>query len=70
MYEDPHAPMRMYVVKTWTPPKEGKGYGHHGSYGVVANSVDAACKVIHDKHPEARIDAVNQHGVAHYWPTV
>jgi hypothetical protein len=60
--------VRCYNVKTWTPPPPDakSNWGSHWTYGVVALSAVDAMKVITEKHPDARIDAVNEVGIVSY----
>lgn len=64
----PSHKVRCYRVTGWEPPAEDAkskwGTGHN--FGVVARSAAEAMKLIQEKHPAVRIDAVNDTCIVHY----
>lgn len=65
LVHDIDANSRLYRVECWQSAIDGK-YGRHHHIGIVCGSVVEAMKMVQEKYPAYRIDAVNQCGAVHH----
>jgi hypothetical protein len=64
---EPWQKVRCYRVTAWEAPREGVSkYGRQHNFGVVTTSAKEALTIISERHPECRIDAVNETCIVHY----